>query len=238
MKLEINSDFRDVYDHWFDLKGDIIFIRNAHEESFGMSKDQQFEYFKNKGFQVPFYGFIDDSLLYKYKPRPIVVYTANLHAGEGKFLVPRSPNTYTVDSLILFKEKYKGCVYSELIDIYSTDIEPVTYSYKTLFIGFKTIGLKYSSNHPWMSNCGPSNKVEIISVRDRTEDEWDFPMYSWDYVTNKNNERFYIDLNISPGIKGTGIYELFSDKTEIFLAVKYYIKEYRKKEDFFLINKV
>lgn len=198
--VRLVSNFRDYYDHWFATPGTPIMARYHRDTTIGPSRLQQFVYLETAGLPVPHFGI----LLPKFKlfGDYVVVYIdQEAHRGEGKIVVPWE--TAEVN--------YAGSLVSEFIPTTDTPFDKAV-SYRCLFVGFKAFHLKYSSSD-WRSNVGEVD-IEILEEGPLEIDRDIFketpihqqPLLAIDYVQHVDTKQLAcIDLNIAPGIKGTGL---------------------------------
>ncbi len=219
MLISLKTNFKDFYDHQFAgswQKADIIFPRYTTD---GMDRKSMFMYMLEKGLNIPLCGTVKE-VHHKMKDRlppayaeswmasvfKIVVYLNVFeHCGEGKILLPAT------EAL----EKYPDHFCSQFV----TSLVDGTYSYRFLQIGKRQFNLKYTSDDEWRSNCG-NVEVEVISEIKPHEcfyDRFDYPIFAIDYVEAMNTT--YVDFNISPGLKHTGIEDVMTAK-EIYEEIE------------------
>ncbi len=78
-KLKLVSDFRDYYDSWFDLEGEIFHRLTTG----GMNRLEQLQFMEKNGLKVPKHGKVSSLDCEK-----VVVYIdQTAHCGEGKLLL-------------------------------------------------------------------------------------------------------------------------------------------------------
>ena len=226
MKITLNSDFHDFYDHWFYLVENSDYTLNRTMVD-GILKRDQFKLLEQLGFNTPLHGTPEKlEKLLNESIEGVVLYKDELaHAGEGKFLhlwaknfSKRKEYTYASVRIKTDKKVDKGCC-----------------STRILFIGYRKFILRYTSQHFWMSNWGNKVNIEFIdedkgAPRDLTNESWAFtkkwPLLAIDYVVEKDTgKEFAIDFNSAPGLKGTPIEEMFSG-----LEVYQMIEEFVEKE--------
>jgi hypothetical protein len=208
MKLKLNSDYFDYYDAWFDLDAEHTLSRRMTD---GPNKIEAFKLLNLMGIKTPKYGMVAE--LYKDlasqfydgkeaikkvgydKVVELVVYTdINAHAGEGKIKV----------TLEEAREKYPGHFAVQYIPndtrVFASRSE------RLLQIGSRRIWLEYTSADNWQSNCGDVNITLIPTDTTRTFKLRGIrlPFFAIDYVTN-GHDRLAVDLNVSPGLKGTPV---------------------------------
>lgn len=135
----------------------------------------------------------------KFKSKRIFYLNELSHSGQDKVLA---------NSLEISKEK--KILSSKFIEnSYST-------SFRVLFIGKKRFTLQYQSNHDWKSNLGEVSINLIINdetilelLPERPKYSEAFPLLAIDFVKNFETEEYFaLDLNTSPGLKGTPVQEI------------------------------
>jgi hypothetical protein len=188
--MKLISDFRDYYDHGFD-NNEPTFNRLMVS---GPTKQEQFELISQCGYVTIPYG----------KPKDfnrndlLVVYTdETLHAGEGKLIGPQ------YEALELYPDN--------LCSIY---IASNSISTRYLWIGSRCFELTYENldKREWRSNVGD---VEIDFIGELFNHPHpkrlaQFPLVAIDFVGESTS--YAIDLNISPGLKHTGIEDVLKAK--------------------------
>jgi hypothetical protein len=222
MKIALNSDFRDFYDHWFSLSEEADYTLNRTMVD-GILKRDQFKLLEQLGFNTPLHGTPDvlEKQLAEEKTHVVLYCDELAHAGEGKYLHLGNKNfskhkryTYASAQIRTDRKADKGCQSTRL-----------------LFIGYRKFILCYTSNHSWMSNEGKVSIEFIDEERPRNlTDKWAFtkkwPILAIDYVVEKDTGKdFAIDFNSAPGLSGTPIEEMFSG-----LEVYQMIEEFVEKE--------
>lgn len=223
IKIGLESDFRDYYDHVFynslDLSLSGIFYRIANNPDFSLPKRRQFQYLESAGFRVLKHGLVKDVATENNK---VVVYIDEyIHQGQGKDLLDGS------FALSIHPEKY--C--SEYIG------HSFGKSCRYLQIGDRSFVYWYQSSDDWKSNTG---EVEISTPVEH--DFWDDPhetaliggekrsrqrdivfqhwaMFAIDLVPVSNTKLAAIDLNTAPGLKWTGMEDLMSPM-DVYNAIK------------------
>lgn len=225
----LSSDFHDYYDYNFSNNGK-IFSRKS--KNFGPSKQEQFKILKDFGYKIPPIGKAIDLIDSAWEKenqwnRFLVVYTdPNAHCGEGKILISKKD----IGHLHLGMGGYALKVFM-LQDSFSSaflgnpNIRP-SVSLRQLHIGKHVFWIEYSSNDSWMSNVG-DGKIELVGVEKDTGFNAKYPLYAIDFVIGK--EMYAIDLNIAPGIKGTGIEHVLSGK-EVVKEIEEWFDIYDKQE--------
>jgi hypothetical protein len=221
MKIALNSDFRDFYDHWFSLSEEADYTLNRTMVD-GILKRDQFKLLEQLGFNTPLHGTPDvlEKQLAEEKTHVVLYCDELAHAGEGKFLYLGNKDF----------AKYKKYSYSSV----HIKADKRNQSIRLLFIGYRKFILRYSSDHFWMSNEGKVNIELIDEVRPRNlTDKWAFtkkwPLLAIDSVIEKyTGKEFAIDFNSAPGLSGTPIEEMFSG-----LEIYQMIEEFVEKEGLF-----
>jgi hypothetical protein len=220
MNLKLNSDYHDYYDAWLDLEADYTLSRRMTD---GPNKIEAFHLLNMMGIKTPIYGMVAE--LYKDlssqftegkagvkkagydKVVEVVVYTdINAHAGEGKLKM----------SLEEAREKYPGHFAVQFIP--SDTSMFASRSERLLQIGTRRIWMEYTSRDNWQSNCGDVNISLIKTDRSRgfVLNEIQLPLFAIDFVTN-GRDRLAVDLNVSPGIKGTPVQGLLKAQEVVSL---------------------
>lgn len=223
VKVKLDTDFIDIYDHWFDLDGEVTLHRRMNQ---GPNRIEMYKILNAIGLKTPKFGMVAD--LYKDlagqfrggkdamkkadydKLVEMVVYTdVESHTGEGKIKM----------SLEEAREKYPGHFASQFIPTSKT------YASRTerlLVVGRHHLWIEYISKDDWRSNCGDVQMTALDVPGVRTAgtqiNELQIPLYAIDFVA-VGNERLAIDFNVSPGIKGTPATDMMSAK-EMAYAIK------------------
>jgi len=220
----LNSDFEDEYDIFFDdwrthktQDNSIIFNRLMVS---GLDRPGMFRSLKHLECRVIPHGIVKD--LYQEKQvefehtskrvtsrffvewwpelLEFVVYLdENAHAGQGKIKVSAATaiKEYSDKLASIYMPGYGNC------------------SFRHLQIGRKKFWLQYESFDDWRSNCGENWCINVLSgpediMNDPNRRGIRAPLYAIDYVVS---DRMYaIDLNVSPGLRATGIYQYMSPK--------------------------
>lgn len=213
-KLGLSSDFRDYYDHAFDVPWDSLIPMLDRKMNSGPPKLDQLKLMGNCGIPVPQ---INPGGL-SPETQVVVITDERAHCGEGKLKV----------SYAEAREAYYGCPYLEFI---ASGVGALTYRF--LKIGSRRLILRYKSKHPWMSNVGD---VSITLVGEESETVRKFlshhepldvyPLYAIDFVPRDFTELVAVDFNVSPGIKGTPVQEILKPM-EVYDLIK---EAYFKKE--------
>lgn len=205
-KLALVSDFRDWYDPMFDKDG-IAFSRMSQH----MGRREALTYMRAAGLRTPRFG----NANYFYGDMSIVVVHDDeySHQGYGKKLVDLF--NYPVRSEL---DQFNGLTCVE----YMCDCDGFGVSYRDLWIGNDYFRLRYESNE-WRSNVGEVSISVLGSSKHFDGDrpvlfDHIYPLLALDYVIC-GGQRFYIDLNTSPGIpKEIGI-----TATEVVNGIKSFV---------------
>lgn len=204
MAVGLESDFIDYYDHHFcsRLTCNVIFKRLSTNS---LSRLAMFKLLHDAKMPVPMHGPIE---AFAHTPSGftnndlfVVYFDEYGHRGEGKQVMP----------LAIARELYPNRLASKFVG----EFGPPSISYRFLRIGSRGWLLKYTSDHPWASNCG-NVTIEIVrELGDTSYQRLRFPLYAVDMVEvppeslwwgpRRRPHPYFVDLNLSPQIKGTGI---------------------------------
>jgi len=187
--MQLVSDFRDYYDWAFDRDG-VVFDRMARNS--GPKKAAQFSILRDTlGHLTPPVGPVNCVLGTKWRGKTIdkvVAYTDDAaHCGEGKELVTLDSDGWRTNTTLC-----------------SAYLGKPGLSWRKLHVGPHVFWIEYTSTESWMSNVGDGT-CEVIGV------EMDFgitiyPLLAIDFVLD--DEMYAVDLNVAPGIKGSGVEKL------------------------------
>jgi hypothetical protein len=186
-RVYLRSDFPDYYDHHFEARlgmpGEICFRRFTTD---GEPRDGMWRTLERMGFAVPIWGTLFD-LRSKLSDRDMVVVHFNPHAhrGEGKQLL----------SFGSAKATYQGTTLAQRF------VGTGGKSRRWLKIGSECWELRYTSND-WRSNVGDVT-VEVVGERVAFCD--DPALIAVDLVEGDGDALYAVDLNIAPGMRGTGL---------------------------------
>ncbi|HEY9598421.1 MAG TPA: hypothetical protein V6D33_12200 [Cyanophyceae cyanobacterium] len=213
MNIQLNSDFRDYYDHWFaspSVSSQITFNRYSRTE---MTKLEQFNLLIKAGLNTPIFGRVGDSHFFRIQQwlkAKVVLYVDDLaHRGEGKKLEKFS-----------MAQAYKDCPFSVFVPT-TGEPEKHSISHRYLQIGDRAWWLKYEGKGSWLSNHAQEIEIELIGEscslwehKKRTKLFGQYPLFAIDFVTpiDSPETRLAVDFNSAPGIGGTGIEEILSAK--------------------------
>jgi hypothetical protein len=188
MKLKLRSDFSDYYDHHFDREGQ-VFERMSRT---GMDRLAMLDtLYHEMRLPVPTYGpakhAIGDGAAAKGEMW-VVHQDPFAHRGEGKVVLAGS----------VIRERYDD------------DATVVRYiegargrSLRHLQVGNRAWLLTYESANDWRSNCGDVTIRVGGTCHPMTRARW--PLFAVDFVRDEDGELYAVDLNTSPGLKGTGM---------------------------------
>ena len=199
MRLRLVSNWRDYYDHAFQIYGDdlVDFHRPMRTD---MDKRAQLDLLIRAGQNVPHFGRLGALLeeLQGGQDRFVVYDDPFAHAGEGKRLIGRTEALQ--ESPDLFAAAYIPHESGRAI------------SWRWLQVGDIPFLLEYVSDDSWRSNCGTVEirmlqaspmKSVVHSIR--------HPLWAIDYIPlNRGHTRVAIDFNTSPGLQGTGVEEFLT----------------------------
>lgn len=202
VKVKLESDFKDYYDHWFAGswdKSDIVFERFTYSKT---SKLEDFILLKSLGFCIPKIGTVSqlDAMLLDKFSKVVVYLNDHAHAGEGKRLL-------SLESALVLYPNHFASEY-----IINKDYE-YSESYRYLRVGSKTFWLKYVSYDDWRSNCGDVD-ISIIDFDVNLTVPQLNPLFAIDFIKT-NNKLIALDYNSSPGLKWTGVEDIMTGK-EVF----------------------
>lgn len=210
MKIKLESDFLDYYDHWFDgSDSNITFERMS---TGGMSRREMFQFFADNGIKTPEFGQVTDiwNTIDKSLCNIVVYVNERAHRSECKILMKFGQSM----------QHARDCFASRHIP--SRENERAV-SERFLAIGDLFFWLKYSSDDFWRSNYG-NVEIEIVP---KTEYEkypyigFGLPLYAIDFVRSVDNILYAIDFNIAPQIKGTGIEDIVPARKVVYEIKKW-----------------
>lgn len=223
MKVGVNSDFRDYYDHWFDPSPWNCIVQRQTKQ--GLNKRDQFALLEQIGFAVPLHGIAKDIVGKSNNDRLVVYEDESLHCGEGKLLCS------TQAASTLHDDKYAS------IFIPTTEHpEDHAVSRRLLGIGDRLFWLRYESFGSWQSNHAHNVRVVVQSEtlsRDAyaAEGELNFsllkpyPLFAIDFVESLQHQTLMaIDFNSAPGLKGTGMEDVISAQ-DVVRAIRSFLVE-------------
>ena len=231
MGVKLKSDFNEVYDHWFDNDGDIIFERNSRS---GMSRPEMLKQLEEWDFRVPFYGNPKDVALKYQKNLGYIVSGFNSSSKLADFLVVLH---HDIDShrgenkeIMFVSEaiaKYPNTFCTVFIPFPQNKIPQKSESYRFLKIGKRNFWLKYHSSNDWRSNCGDVY-IEFISEADAYFNKvLKSPLYAIDFVSW--DTYYAVDFNIAPGIPDILLNNI--SPKEIAANIKEAVIHFREEEE-------
>lgn len=232
MKLRLYSDFRDYYDHMFDLEGEI----HSRRAEGGLHRREMFSYLESCGYHVPINGTVrevvgrrtedyfhsmerDARHFLKYQDSIhlrsnfetnillLVVYTdPTAHRGEGKLVMNASTALHS------YPENY--------CSVYAGRYEPkVTTSFRFLQIGDRSWYLVYQSQDSWRSNVGEEVQIDLVGENPRGYHPCiREPIFAVDLVQSFTT-MYCVDFNTAPGLKGSPIEDILT-ATEVVELIK------------------
>lgn len=233
--MKLFSDYLDFYDSWFDYgpakEGEEFFVRLS---TCGLNRRDQFVLMENAGFDVVKHGMFND--IYeswweeqKQWCRTVVVYDDEMaHCGQGKQLISDKETRWNGNVSKL------GENYQFLLDLSTkycsafvgSPHQLPSCSLRLLQIGPHRFWLEYRGFEDWRSNYGDGDcKVVGVELNYGFNDVIQYPLWAIDFAIGTT--MWAIDFNNAPGIRGTGIENIFSGKQTyqaIVEGYKYYGK--------------
>ncbi|BDB12868.1 hypothetical protein [Acidithiobacillus ferrooxidans] len=205
-KIRIESDFRDYYDHAFCGAWETPDFTYERMSTGGMSRPAMFVAFESVGLNTPRHGLVRD-LIPELKKEyagycehlnlKVVVHTSEYaHAGEGKELL-------AYDQAM---KKRRNAFAVEFIPTALGNNHATSYRY--LRVGTRVFWMEYESQDDWRSNCGDCSVKYLSESADTVTAEAVFfresPLLALDFL-KVGQKMLAIDLNVAPGLRGTGI---------------------------------
>lgn len=219
MKARLLSDFRDYYDHMFDLSG----VPFARLSTGGLSRPEMLAFLESLGLPVPAYGrvneFIGAVAPVGARLDRIVVYThERMHRGEGKILTTLG-EAYEQHPFAFMSRHVDGS-YRMRCPLNPQHASHCSTSLRYLQVGDRKFWLEYWSDTDWRSNCGEGG-VEVLCEEARGRGPVPLPLYAIDFVLSRYRwqEPLAVDFNSAPGLAGTGLEEIMT-ATEVVDAIK------------------
>jgi hypothetical protein len=211
-RVRLVSDFIDYYDHMFDLSGK-VWHRNSRDQ---FSRQAMFEVMSSMGLNIPVIGTVGE------------FWAGSIKSSSGKMVAYY--DEYAPDSHELV---WKSTFTSEYIE--DSELAPGTTSWRYLRIGtLSPIWLEYQSTDKWRSNYGDVQISILNNFNYRiglclpvVEENEPYPMLAIDFVRSSKHKYYAIDYNTSPGLKWTGIEDIYKP-TEIADSVREW---YRRREN-------
>ena len=221
MKIQIESDFIDYYDHAFASKYDTPdYILKRPSVYPQLPREKMFQLFTEYGMSTPQYGRDKSLFTCEYVVEHL---DETAHRGEGKRRVKledAGEDTFKVE-------------YVESQEIVPSD-DLIVGSYRALYIGKHKFVLHYACAGDWRSN-GPGCDIRFSSM-DEDVRHWSdlaagamkqFPLLAIDYIPTKHTRLYqYLDINISPSWKGTFLEKLLHPN-----VVHEFIEEYVRENN-------
>lgn len=219
MKVKLISDFREYYDHHFDLDG-TPFVRKSSQ---GPDREEMLFMMFGLGLAVPTHGTVEELhknaiALYESQEQfneqkggdllEVVVYTdTNAHRGEGKLRMKLN------DALAKYPTNYAAQ--------YVPNADAGSKTWRFLAIGDTHYWLEYKSTDDWRSNAG-NTSVRLLGKEDADLISTKYhiniaagnirvPLYAIDFVpVRSGRELIAVDFNTAPGLNGTPIQDTIS----------------------------
>lgn len=208
--MVLKTDYRDVYDAFFDLEGP-VFERFSRQPA-GFPKMEQFRLLATHFQQpIPRVGLVRDLA----DCHELVVYIDEFgHAGNGKERMSGAKAD------LLLPNKLAA-------EFVRTHEDPTcSRSRKVTFIGNHCIGVEILCRGDWRTNSGDL-EIEIIE-HIKTKNDF-LPLYSIDMIPDiRTGQWLSIDLNTAPGLRGLGFDELLRPR-EMAEAIKQWCYEHPDK---------
>lgn len=200
--MKLKSDFRDFYDHWFDLDGP-EFSRMTTD---GPDKIEQFRILQTMGLHTPPHGSVKNIAGSWWEQEQqwvkwVVVYDSlTSHRGDGKRLAQSS--SFRWDGCLT---RLGECYRQEQLFCSAYVGYTPGVSWRMLQIGPHRFWIEYNSVDDWRSNCGDGDcKLFAVEMDIGYHPGFNLPIFAVDFVLGKF-ATYAIDLNVSPGIRGTGV---------------------------------
>lgn len=226
MKIRLDTDYRDYYDHAFCGSWetpDAVFERQS---TGGLARPEMLAALACAGLKVPRHGRVRDlaaEMKADWADEPpetqdqvsrlfeVVVHAdERAHAGEGKIKLSWA------EAEAQYPEAFA-------VEFLPTVAGPGSVSLRHLWVGQRQFWLRYSSTDDWRSNCGEGMIELLCEEAPLTLDEvippfWSrAPLVAVDFLAI-GRELYAIDLNTAPGLAGTGIEQKMSP-TEVYTQV-------------------
>ncbi len=182
----------------------------------GPDKQEQLSLLEKAGFAVPPHGLVGDVMgtwweAEKKWIRWVVAYEdVKAHCGEGKVVLCHNRMRSDQSCLTKHAELYRQeCLFCTAF-VGSPHAQP-SVSWRLLQIGVHRVWLEYTSKTDWRSNYGDGD-ISVIGTELNAGryPRLDFPLFAVDFVPGK--ELWAVDLNVSPGMRGTGVENILSSK--------------------------
>lgn len=136
------------------------------------------------------------------------------HRGDGKYLKPAwhyvsNPHMGMPGGDRHYYEKQKFA--SEFVG----DLSKPPASWRYLFVGSRVLSIYYHSKDLWRSNVGEDAECEYMGYVYSPLPQLPYPLYAVDVVEAPDGQEYAVDLNVSPGIRGTGVENVLSPYTVV-----------------------
>ncbi len=208
--MKLVSDFWDYYDIAFDGLGK-EFRRVTTD---GPTRREMFSLLEQYGFRTPPHGLVKDVSgmwwdLENRWVRQVVMYeNETVHRGEGKTLIHEH------------RLRWDGCLtripaldrlHNLYCSAYVGSYPPKPgLSWRLLQVGKRRFWIEYQAEEDWRSNVGDGD-ITLLGEEDPFAcGKLPYPLYAVDFVIGK--EAYAIDLNIAPGVRGTGVERLLTPR--------------------------
>lgn len=200
--MKLDTNFRDFYDHSFDLTG-YVFRRRDNE---GMTRREIFRFLIEIGCETPRHGLVKDLVprilnadfpdwdkISRTKAMQniidVVVYTdENSHCGEGKIRISAA------EAINHFPDHFAA-------EFISTTQSGIGVSFRYLQVGKRRWWLKYWSGADWRSNVGEGGVAVQCEEAPGYGNKIRYPLWAVDYLSVGGTWRYAVDFNIAPSLK-------------------------------------
>lgn len=228
MKIHLKSDFRDYYDHAFCGSWetpDAVFERLS---TGGLARPAMLAALAEAGLRVPRHGPVRE-LVPQMKADwgdaelaaqmagilDVVVHVdERAHAGAGKVKLSWA------EALAHYPEAFA-------VEFLPTVPGPGSVSLRHLRVGRRQFWLRYTSDDDWRSNCGEGAVSLLCEEAPRPMEEVapqlrSSPLVAVDFL-QIGSQIYAIDLNVAPGLAGTGIEEHLAP-AEVLAEIEAWLK--------------
>jgi hypothetical protein len=219
MRVKLLSDFYDYYDCMLDLDGEVMTRFSVNE----LSRLDMFHKMLGMGLVVPIFGEI---FPYKNEFRLVVPCNYGWSGRSVKFNMQRMPTDH---KMVVYNDVYahRG-MGKELIEyrdagrylyktasLYIPGWGEYPRSYRYLRVGnLEPITLQYTSySDDWRSNVGDVDIEIIPNTLNIDIENTESPLMAIDFVKDREDNLFAVDYNTSPGLRWTGIEDIYSATT-------------------------
>jgi hypothetical protein len=225
MKIKIESDFHDYYDHAFASKYDTPdYILKRPSVYPQLPREKMFQLFTEYGMSTPQYGRDKSLFTCEYVVEHL---DETAHRGEGKHhvkLEDAGEDTFKVEAL-------------ESIDPIGIR-HPLAVSIRKLFIGKHRFELQYDTAHDWRSN-GNGCTITYLNMDENARrfndlanrELKEFPILALDFIPTARIGSCgkYLDINISPSWKGTFLEKLLHPSV-VHEFIEEYVRENHRQD--------